>query len=321
MRFNILKSLLKDSEADSINISIPIMSTQKLFRSVGWRYNIGPLIKNINQYIKHNLQSNAYDLVWVDKAKFVTPETAKLLRNAARMLVHFTPDPAFAYHRSTLFYKHIHLYDLCVTTKSYEIANYYDAGVKELLLTSQGYDPSVHKPITDTAKSGVCFLGHFEEERGEIIQELLNNEITVKLAGIKWGSFARKNCDNKYLVYYGDGVYGDKYAKLISGSLIGLGLLSKWVPELHTTRTFEIPACGTALLTEVNKETRQFFTEEEAIFFDNSSQIPSLIKYYLENNAELSAIAQRGSKRVLSSGYDYRSIVETILRKVCVYEE
>ena len=37
------------------------------------------------------------------------------------------------------------------------------------------------------------------------------------------------------------------------------GLLAKWVPELHTTRTFEIPACGTALVTERNSETALVF--------------------------------------------------------------
>ncbi|MEJ8756632.1 glycosyltransferase [Pontibacter sp. H259] len=267
-----------------------------------------------------NLKSETYNLIWVDKAKFVTPETTLFLRSATQTLVHFTPDPAFAYHRSSLFYKHIHLYDLCVTTKSYEIEDYYNAGAKQILLVSQGFDPSVHKPTINCVKSGICFLGHFEEERGEIIQELIDNKIEVKLAGIKWRSFAKKNSDNNFLIYYGDGVYGKEYSQLISGSLIGLGLLSKWVPELHTTRTFEIPACGTALLTEANEETSRFFTDEEAIFYDNAVQITDIIKYYLANSIELSVIAQNGRKRVRSSGYDYRSIVEKILREVNLYE-
>lgn len=320
MRFNIIKSVLMGCKADFIDISVPIKATNKMLRSIGWRYNKGPLIKNINDYILANLVETDYNLVWVDKAQFIKPSTALELKKAASTFIHFTPDPAFLYNKSSLLDKHIQLYDLCVTTKSYEVHEYYKAGVKDLLLTTQGFDPSVHKFKSTIDKSGVCFIGHYEDHRGRIIQNLIDKEILVKLAGTNWRSFVSKNKQNANLVYYGEGVYNEAYSDLISGSFIGLGFLSKWFPELHTTRTFEIPACGTALLTEANDETTSFYSDEEAIFFKNEEDITGLVVYYLNNVQELTSITTKGMNRVLSAGYDYRSIIENILRRASIYE-
>lgn len=40
------------------------------------------------------------------------------------------------------------------------------------------------------------------------------------------------------------------------------GALSRRFPERHTTRTFEIPACGTVLITEWNEEISVFLGEK-----------------------------------------------------------
>ena len=71
-------------------------------------------------------------------------------------------------------------------------------------------------------------------------------------------SFAKKHQNNPNLIYLGDGVYGKDYVTTLQNAKMAWGALSKWVPELHTTRTFEIPACGTALVTERNQKPSLF---------------------------------------------------------------
>ena len=98
--------------------------------------------------------------------------------------------------------------------------------------------------------------------------------------------------------------------------MFGLGLLSKRFPELHTTRTFEIPACRTALLTERNQETQSFFQETEAIFYENTDELIKKVKYYQEDTNELELITRRGYDRVNLEGYDYYSLLKNIIVKI-----
>src|SRR5689334_11661743 len=141
MRGEYLKQLLPEYEFVTINTDVPINATPKLLRSMGWRYKKGPLIRNINKYILKELNGNfEYDLVWIDKGVFIDPQIVQSLKQESRKLVHFTPDPAFTYHRSNLFYDALSLYDYCVTTKSFEIESYKKYGVKTIFCT-QGYDP------------------------------------------------------------------------------------------------------------------------------------------------------------------------------------
>ena len=91
----------------------------RVWQSIGFRYKKGPLINKVNRYVLNNLEDKHYDLIWVDKAIYLKKQTALQLRQHASTLVHFTPDPAFSFHRSDLFYESMPLYDYMITTKSF----------------------------------------------------------------------------------------------------------------------------------------------------------------------------------------------------------
>jgi len=317
MRGEMLSRLFPLAEYHAINIDIPLKQTNRLFRSIGWRFRIGPLISRINKWICRSTPSGRFDLAWIDKGVFIRPSVLEGLRQRSTTLVHFTPDPAFTYHRSALFYRALPLYDHCITTKSYETDAYLAHGAKQVILCTQGFDTDVHRPYHSfSEKEGVVFIGHHEADREIIISRLLNNKISVKLAGINWGTFARKHRNNKYLQYLGKGVFGEDYAKTLSGSLLGLGLLSRIVPEKHTTRTFEIPACGTALVTEKNEETGRIFADDEVIFFNGTDDLVNKVTDAIAHPGKLESITQAGSKKVRDGGYDYRSILQGLVHQV-----
>jgi spore maturation protein CgeB len=317
MRGEYLKDILSAAVFKVINIDIPLHNTSRLLRSFGWRYQKGPLINNINNYILDNLKDDfRYDLVWIDKGVFIQPAIIEKLKKDSATLVHFTPDPAFTYHRSKLFYKALPLYDYCITTKSFEIKDYETFGVKTIFCT-QGYDPQLHKPYHSAAeKSGIVFIGHKEDEREYIIAKLIEARIAVTIAGNHWDKFAAKRKNNNCLVYKGKGIYAAAYAQEISGAKIGLGFLSKWIPELHTTRTFEIPACGTALVTEDNSETKTIFSNEEAIFYKKPDDVLPAVSYYLSHPEVLNELTAKGHKKVTEGGYSYKEILKGILKRI-----
>lgn len=92
-------------------------------------------------------------------------------------------------------------------------------------------------------------------------------------------------------------------------------LLSKRFPELHTTRTFEIPACGGILTTEATPETRSFFAESEALFFDDHADlVEQLSRLFADASTEkLTEMAVAGAARVESDGRDYPTILQKVL--------
>ena len=319
MRGEALKAIIKPTIFEVIDANIPFFKTHRLLRSFGFRYKKGPLINNINRYIIAALKEKAYDLIWVDKAVFVTPKTTALLRSKAAKLVHFTPDPAFTFHKSKLFLKSLPYYDFLVTTKSYELEHYYKyIKTDKVLYATQGFDAKLHKASKHpfSKKEGFVFIGHYENQRAVVLEKLLQNDIKITLAGIKWHQFAKKHQNNSNLIYLGDGVYGEDYVKTLQNAKMAWGALSKWVPELHTTRTFEIPACGTALVTERNSETASFFKNSEAIFYNDINDLVTQVKYYMSNNKSLETLTEKGTKTVHLQGKDYKSIIHTLLQQI-----
>jgi len=318
MRGEYLKKILKTENIIIINNDVPILKTPRIFRSLGWRYKTGPLISNINNFIIASIDKYPhFDLAWIDKGVFINPAVIHQIREKSHMLVHFTPDPAFLYHQSKLFYKAIPDYDYCITTKSFEIEAYKAHSAKSVIFCTQGYDPFIHRPLHDYRdKNGIVFIGHKEDNREEVISLLIEKGITFKLAGIKWGKLASRYKNYKNFIYYGNGVFGDSYARLLSSSLIGLGFLSKIIPEKHTTRTFEIPACGTALLTERNEEIQEIYDDDEVLFFDGPDDLVQKVEFAYANPAYLRVIAEKGYEKVIHGGYDYESILKRIIHKI-----
>jgi hypothetical protein len=319
MRGEKLKSILSGWQFDVIDTDIPFTQQPKVFRSLGFRFKQGPVIKAINDFILRNLPSEHYDLVWIDKAVFITKDTTSVIRATSSKLVHYTPDTAFYGNRSKMFYESMNYYDHLITTKTFEWPNY-SARVpaSKIILITQGFDSDIHKPLVnfENKKNRVAFVGLCEKSREEIVQRLIDNKIHVVLAGNKWENFIKKNINNPFLDFKGRSLWNEDYSSLISTSYFSLGLLSKRFPELHTTRSFEIPACGTALLTEKNDETSSFFSDEEVIFYKDPHEMVKKIKYYQDHVDELKKLTDNGLMKVNQAGFDYNSILRKVISQV-----
>ncbi|TPV35740.1 glycosyltransferase [Paucihalobacter ruber] len=317
MRADTLKQQLQPAIFSVIDIHVPFYKTPKFFRSLGFRYKKGPLIKRVNNYILGLLGTDTYDMIWVDKGVYISSKTTRILRTKTPKLIHFTPDPAFTFHQSPLFFKSLPNYDFVITTKSYELDAYRKAcTTNKVLYATQGFDRQLHQPSKEpfSEKDGFVFIGHHEREREAILELLLKHQVKITLAGIKWQTFAKRHQTNPLLNYLGEGVYGDQYVRAIQKGKIAWGAISKWVAELHTTRTFEIPACGTALLTERNTETQLFFKDDEVIFYSNPDELVSQVKFFMHNDNALEELTKKGSAVVYQQGYDYASIFSKLLQ-------
>jgi len=260
--------------------------------------------------------TNFYDFIWVDKGVFITDTITKQLSKQTSKLIHFTPDPSFYYHQSTLFNKSLKYYDFAITTKSFEIKNYQDLFDGKVILTTQGYDEDQHKSLTkfEDKKYDFSFVGHFEINRAIIIRKLLKKGYRILLAGPRWYLFSLF-IKSKNLCYIGKYLKGEKYTKAISDAYMSIGFLSKWIPEQHTTRTFEIPACGTLLVTEKTKEIETFFSDEEVLFYNNFFELEDGAKNLLLNKLDLQKKIVLSQSRINNGGFSHRKILIRLINE------
>ena len=319
MRGEKLKALLPGWQFDIVDTDIPFTQQNGIVRSLGFRYQVGPVIRSVNNFILDRLTPGKYDLVWVDKGFLITKATTTVLREKSVKLVHYTPDTAFYGNRSKMFYESMDIYDFLITTKNFELEDYRKkVAESKVIAATQGFDDEIHKPVTPfrDKQYRVAFVGLCEPSRETIIQYLIDHEIPVAVAGFKWNDCQKKNRGNRFFEFKGNSLWNKEYTSLISSSYFSLGLLSKRFPELHTTRTFEIPACGTALLTERNSETSSYFTDQEAIFYESPKDLVSKIRHYRQHTTELEQITKNGHQKVNDEGFDYRSILQRVISQV-----
>lgn len=319
MRADQIKVILNSELFEVIDTHVPFYGTSRFLRSFGFRFKKGPLVWNVNSFIRKTIRIKHYDLIWVDKGIFLDLKTVKLLRSKTKKLVHFTPDMAFLENKSKYFNESIDQYDYVISTKIAEKQKYLNKiSDQKYLYATQGFSKKIHKPIKSfqEKEAFVSFIGLAEPYRFEIIEFLLQSRIPVKLSGKGWDSFVKKHKENSLFTFLGESLINEEYAMLLSSSFFSLGLLSKRFLELHTTRTFEIPACGTALLTEFNDEISTFFNENEVIFYNSKEELVNKIKYFMKRPEELQKITERGCNRVCTGGYDYESILKGLLNKI-----
>jgi hypothetical protein len=296
-----------------------LLATSRLSRSLAFRLRIGRAVTAVNRAVAEVAATNQYDLVWVDKGVYLWPNTVQRLRSCAAKLVHYTPDTAFLNNHSRFFDATAAEYDLLITTKSFE-RSYYEAIVPadRILWTTQSYDASLHRPRCEFKhkRPEAVFVGLCEPDREACLELLLSANIPLRLGGHGWGRFLKRHGQNPLLSFEGKRVFGDHYAEVLSRARVGLGLVSKRFPELHTTRTFEIPACGTVLATERNAETVQFFAENDVLFFTDYRDLVDILTGIWSSPDKLEAIAHGGREKVRAGGYDNVTVMQRALQRL-----
>ena len=321
LRLDALKRVTDGWSWSSVDTDIPFRAQSRLMRSLAFRLRLGSAVRAINGVVLDQVEAHQYDLIWIDKGVYFWPRTVERLRARAGKLVHYTPDTAFLNNHSRFFDASVSLYDLVITTKSFECDHYRKLIDDErMMLTTQSYDGCQHQPRCsfDEKRHEVVFIGLCEPDRERCIDAVTQAGIPVRLGGQGWDGFLRGRSGDSQISFAGAHIFGDQYTELLSRATVGLGLLTKRFPELHTTRTFEIPACGTVLATLRNEETSQLFAQDEAIFFSDYSELARRLKELWNEPRTLESIAHRGLQKVRTAGYDNDTVMRRALNRLRV---
>lgn len=330
-------------EVRGVNTVEPWLRTTWLRRLCQKRLARGSVVDEINARVVTAAREFRPDLVWAEKQEFLRAETIETLRHTGARLAHFTPDPYFtlAWKRTRLMDEAIRRFDVLVFCKCYERQSYAALG-RSLVYMPLGYCDETHRPLPGADPRWQCqvgFLGGWEPRRQELLATVAATGAHLKIWGGYWDFVAdgrwtlRRHLILRQLAggepvrlrrepglaraLQGGEVYGDDYARALTGAKIGVGFLRRVCPDQHTTRTFEIPAVGSLLLADRTDEHREFFEEGvEADFFSTKEELVDKIKFYTGNEASRTRLAAAGLARCRRSGYAYIRRLERALAEV-----
>ncbi len=279
-------------------------------------------LAGINPGLVRQVGAKDYDLVWIDKAPALRPEALAAAMAAA-------PRTVFAFHsEDDHFMPHnqwswlpdcLSLYDVVFTTKRRNATGgeLTSMGARDVRFHFQSFDPTYHRPIDPTGQerdrffADAGFLGTFEEPRAEALLALARAGIFVRVFGRGWEPWQGRHA---LMCVEPRELGGREYLAAMSVSSLQLGFLRRANRDEHTCRSFEIPACGAAMVAERSDEHSELFQEGvEAVFFSDHGELIESVTALLADRERRSALRQAGRARCLSSGYDHDSNLTRML--------
>lgn len=277
-----------------------------------------------NEYSRHLIrQIDAYEpeLLFVFKGVMVKPDVLRHARQRNCLTFNFYPDwNLYTDYKSVGndYPTCVPEYDCIFTPKSYHRQFYAEAGARRLEFIPYAYDPWCHFPVSlsdeerELYRSDVVFIGTWTPDRANVLEKLVGNGIDYDLA--VWGGYWHKLKPDSPLRSFVKfrPAYGATQAKIFGASKIALGFVQS--PDLHTARSFEIPAYGAFMLAQRTAEHTSLFREGlDVACFGDIDELSTKITYYLQHDDERIAIAKAGFKTVTQGGNSYVDRMQRVL--------
>lgn len=250
------------------------------------------------------------DIFWADKPSTLSWNMTRLLRKLSprTKFVLFSEDDLWLKHnRTKALEQSLREYDIVFTTKwrNMEGRELEQLGAQRVAFVTQACDPYQHFPQLVTAEeraaygADVGFVGNYEAQRAASVASLAVAAVDVRVWGNGWEqqTIAGARIENAPVFNSNRGLF---YSKAICATDINLGFLRARNRDTHTSRTFEIPACGGFLLAQRSEEHESLFLPDiEASFFSSDRELVEKAVYYSNNPDMRIKIAKAGFERCM----------------------
>lgn len=297
-----------------LNSLIPAAIARKLL----WKCSPSSVVR----YLDWRLVSCAVDfkpnLVIVVSGNRVSRHALLSIKSlTSAVLFHFYNEDFYNRHNTGRFLREAAaVYDHFFTTKSFNVRELPSDGVVNVSYIPHGYRPNCHYPVkpssADVARFGadVAFVGTYEVQRAAMLSYL--SDYDLRVWGNNWnqarGLIPKHHIENL-------AVYCRDLSLVLNCTKINLAFLRKANRDLHTSRTFEIPACGAFQLSERTSEVLCYFDENKEIAcFESIEELEDKIVYYLNHEAEREKIRTAGFDRCARSRYSFTDRLDSLLQ-------
>lgn len=200
------------------------------------------------------------NLVLAVKGLGLDPATLATLKRNGAKCANYYPDSQF----DSLPLAFLAHYDLVVTTKSFEIAPLQTVlPAERVAFVHHGYTPEVHRRLPRPAEQDidVLHIGNAAPEKATMLVALASAmpDLNLRVIGAGWADYARGTPLERAVA--GIQLTADYYAAEIARAKITLGVhMGKVSPtsyrDLVSTRSFEIPACGSCCTSTMTRSAR-----------------------------------------------------------------
>jgi hypothetical protein len=259
-------------------------------------------------------------LIFLVKAYHVVPEALDRLRRVAPCYVYMNDDMFNPANQTPTFYANCPLFDLVLTTKSYNVREFHAAGAPRAVYVANAYDPHSHFPCQPSRSEravmagDIAFIGTFRPARADELNRIVAlGDLKLNIWGGGWNKMRRIDNLHRWRRWrklrpcvHGHALWCGEMGKAIQSNRITLGLLYRANRDLHSSRSFEIPACGGFMLAERTEEHRMYFEEDrEAAYFGSFDELCDKLRFYSAHDGARERIALAGYRRCLASPYRY----------------
>ncbi|MCC6975911.1 MAG: glycosyltransferase [Anaerolineae bacterium] len=270
------------------------------------------------------------DLVFISNGHYAQSETLNHIRAQGIPLMCFYHDAEL--YPNSPFMANLPHYDLIASTCGWHRERFLEAGAKAVMTVRYGFDPEVHQPVRVSTQdrayygSDAVFVGSHWVPRARAFEAIFNADSAPRLTlwGGRWDQLpphsplhpcwrGREAAEPELPIIYGTAQAAIQYPKRDPDHPnrdLRLG-------DQHNPRTFQIAACGGAILVATRTSEHQAFFEEdqEAVFFDSPAELRQKLIYWTAPAQESSRrqMASAARSRCLSADYSYAPVIRQYL--------
>jgi len=283
------------------------------------RLATGPHHVGFNRSVVERVASTSPDAVLLFNAKHVRASTVEHLRrhHPTSLIVQYNNDNPFSPRASWWRWRHVrasvpHVH-LSLAYRTSNLRDLQARGAKRVALwrsacTLEDLQLGASPQEKDI---DVLFAGHFEDDgRVQALEHMLAAGIRLQVRGGGWQAWARtRRAQATQLAGLPlDPLFGADYRMSLARAKVALCFLSSLNQDTYTRRSFEIPAVGTAQLSQFSDDLASLFIEDrEIVFFRDPDEMLEKAQRLLADAAWRDSVALGGRERVISEGHDIRS--------------
>ena len=265
------------------------------------------------------------DVTFVDNARGIRPDTLRQIRDLGAKLVFSSPDDIVAAHNSSKWLEQsLPLWDLFFTTKTFNVEELRERGVRSPILVGNMYNPAIHRPLSaeevgeEFEAFDIVFVGTHEFEREDDLRALAQAGMRILVHGN-----AASRLSKGWHVLESDGVVvrpavtDDAYTRAIHHGKIAMCFLRKINRDQITQRSIEIPAMARPMLAEKTGEHDAHFEDgREYLGFTTRDDMLAKASMLLTDEALRDRLAANARRRVLDSPYGIDDVVGMMHRHI-----
>lgn len=209
-----------------------------------------------------------------------------------------------------------------VTTYSKAVTKYEGLGFMNVIHSQWAADTGTYRPMAEAKDIDVSFFGTWNKERGRIVRFLRESGVHVLVGGGGWPEgrtlqeemirgISRSKINlglNPPSSYFGIKPLARLFFRRSGSHIVPdfwhfFGNIREWgqkrIPQIKA-RMFEIPACGTLMVTQPADNFSDYYEfGKEIVTYVDDADLLEKIRYYLAHDAEREAVAKAGYERTV----------------------